>query len=118
MPTFCVSDDDHSKLNCLYCGNDFKGESWESTWNSDTHYKIRKCTCGKEVRIPVEFIGDGNDMWDGTKKNFDKAPESKGDEKTESNIDSLIEEQEKKSVQKITEVSKEPEIISSKPRDT
>lgn len=51
---------------CPYCKRKVNGDRWKSEFFNDTHYKVISCrNCSRELRIPVDFLGDGNDSWDG-----------------------------------------------------
>ncbi len=48
---------------CIYCGREIKKEQWKSEHIGQIHYKTAKCSCGKELRVEVDFIGSGHDNW-------------------------------------------------------
>jgi len=51
---------------CGYCHAPVSG--WKSTHDKDVHYKTTTCSCGKEARLKVDFIGNGDDEWNEKKK--------------------------------------------------
>jgi hypothetical protein len=54
------------KLNCMYCGADLTKKQWTSNFHGHMHYKIMKCSCGKNSKVRVTY-GSGHDSWDGSK---------------------------------------------------
>ncbi len=58
-----LNEDDMKKV-CLYCGEDFDPEKWESLHYVRKHYKTNQCgKCGKDAKIEVGFEGSGHDSW-------------------------------------------------------
>lgn len=53
------------EIRCRVCRRVLKKENFESTFSGNLHYKTTKCSCGKEVNIPVNFSGSGKDEWKG-----------------------------------------------------
>jgi hypothetical protein len=72
------------KQDCIYCGKNLDNHKWESVFHAHFHYKTTKCTCGKKVRVKVDFCGSGHDSWDGTHSWKKKIRST--DEKLESKI--------------------------------
>jgi hypothetical protein len=49
---------------CPYCGRRTDGGKWESVFdNSNFHYKMHRCECGRKVTVKVDFMGSGHDCW-------------------------------------------------------
>ncbi|MFW6220727.1 MAG: hypothetical protein ACOC3X_03555 [Nanoarchaeota archaeon] len=49
---------------CMYCGNSFVHNDWQSNHYSRKHYKINSCqVCGKTLKLLVDFEGSGHDFW-------------------------------------------------------
>lgn len=50
--------------HCLYCSTELSANDWQSVWESQFHYKVTRCKCGKKQRVKVNFCGSGHDDWD------------------------------------------------------
>ena len=50
---------------CPYCREKISDSmEWKSEFCSSLHYKIGKCeSCGRDLRIRVDFHGSGHDLW-------------------------------------------------------
>ena len=51
------------KEMCPYCKEPTDAIEWISEFSGEKHYKVGDCKCGKELRMQVDFIGSGNDLW-------------------------------------------------------
>ena len=87
-----------TKETCLYCGNKLKGETWNSEFETEFHYKTIVCSgCGKQNRVKVDFQGSGHDHWDGNgfkiKGNLEKKIKHKKEIKTKGKLEKKIKKQ-------------------------
>ncbi len=58
--------EEHQREFCPYCRTDMNENRWYSEFTRETHYKSTTCgNCNKKIWMPVSFISDGNDTWDG-----------------------------------------------------
>ena len=48
---------------CPYCKESTGSIEWISEFCGELHYKVGKCKCGKKLRLEVDFIGSGDDLW-------------------------------------------------------
>ncbi|NQU79371.1 hypothetical protein HQ545_06410 [Candidatus Woesearchaeota archaeon] len=55
---------DNQKQSCPYCGKKVEKSGWRSLFDqTNHHYKIHNCECGREINIKVDFMGSGHDDW-------------------------------------------------------
>ena len=48
-------------------------KGWKSEFHMKFHYKINKCSCGKKIKIKMDYISDGNDNFEKkVEENFNK----------------------------------------------
>ncbi len=48
---------------CPYCGEKFDMKKWRSAMHLQKHYKENVCSCGRTIRLTVDFCGSGHDRW-------------------------------------------------------
>lgn len=85
------------KQCCLYCNKNLSGNKWNSEWDGGNHYKITKCSCGKKVRVEVDFIGSGHDDWnEHANWVFDKGGKLKNENKKKDEFAEKVEEEHSK----------------------
>ncbi len=63
------------KHACPYCGRSTQTRKWESSFDSNKHYKVLECMCGRKVSIRMPFSGSGHDDW-GLDKKVEEAVKS------------------------------------------
>ncbi len=68
------------KIQCIYCNSEAPLHEWRSEFESELHYKVFACRCGKSTRVRVKFHGSGHDNWSG------EAPQELAYIKTKGNI--------------------------------
>jgi DNA-directed RNA polymerase subunit RPC12/RpoP len=56
------------KQVCPYCGSSTRAKSWSSLFDSNSHYKVLQCGCGRKITMKMGFIGSGHDSWGLDKK--------------------------------------------------
>ena len=62
---------DSLKNSCFYCLKSDEEMVWKSDFESDMHYKVHKCDCGRESRLRMPFYGSGDDTFNIKKKSIE-----------------------------------------------
>ena len=57
---------------CVYCNAKLEG-TWDSSFESRSHYKCIICKCGKENCVDIHISGTGHDSWSGLEKEVQKS---------------------------------------------
>lgn len=66
-----IKEKDQIKI-CPYCRSEMN-KGWKSEFHMKFHYKINKCSCGKKIKIKMDYISDGNDNFEKkVEENFNK----------------------------------------------
>ena len=55
---------------CMYCSKELD-DDWKSEWESEIHYKVNTCSCGRKHWVSVSFIGSGHDKTMTEKESID-----------------------------------------------
>ena len=55
--------EDHQLHSCIYCRAPVTDIRWQSEFDKTFHYKTTVCSCGKRLRVKVNFQGSGHDEW-------------------------------------------------------
>ena len=75
-----ISEDDQTQV-CPYCGKTPDTGKFRSEFDeSNFHYKVLLCTCGKRLSIKLKSMGSGHDSWNKRFKDLDKRIEEEEEE--------------------------------------